>query len=107
MSEKDSLLRESIGARMHAQREFANKIARETDGIIRAALNRKISEAWTLADLEGRLTAAPRTEGEHYDVLLIDGQPFLELHDLTMGSPEPYEPGAPHIITATRNYRFL
>ena len=88
-------------------RAWANKIAAGTEAIIREGINRKIGSDWTLDSLAGRCRSE-RWEGATFETYFIDNQPFLELHDLVIPSPEePISPGAPYVLNATRNYRYL
>lgn len=99
-------LAESVNIADEARKAWANKIAAETDKIIREGLNRKIGEGWTLADLAGRCQSV-RFHGAAFETLYVDGRPFLELHDLEFPNPPPAKPGDPMTLNATRNYRFL
>lgn len=92
--------------RTESTEAWARKIGKGTDDIIRQGLNRKLGTDWTLATIAGRCTSV-RYKGDTFEVLSIDGEPFLELHDIEFPPPAPPKPGEPYIITATRNYRFI
>ena len=84
-------------------RLWAGDIARGTDAIIGKAILLATGERWQVLDMSRVLSR--RFNGEKYQTILLDGEPILELHDLTFDSGQ--SDAVSYILSASQNYRFL
>lgn len=84
--------------------QWSQKVARGTDAVIADALLLATGEEWTVIDVAKRVHSV-RINGDTFETIHLDGEPILELHDLTF-SDEQTNP-ARHVISANRQYRFL
>jgi hypothetical protein len=62
-------------------------IARGTDNIIATAILRATGQEWTLIDVKARMRSE-RYKGAAFQTILLDGEPILDLHDVTFENTE-------------------
>lgn len=87
-------------------RKASCDIAAGTDGIIAKAILLACGQAWTLIDVRQRVRSE-RFKDATFQTLFLDGEPILELHDVTFDSTPPATAGDNWKMSANQNYRFL
>jgi hypothetical protein len=74
------------------------------ESVIKQALSRALGDRWTMIDVKERCQFI-RQIGKPFQVLTLDGEPILQLHDPTY--MQPIRDGDRYIAKIDQQYRFL
>lgn len=89
--------------RTEFSRLWAGDIARGTDEIIGKAILLATGERWQVLDMSR--VKSRRFSGDAYQTILLDGEPILELHDLTFDKGK--SDALNYMLSASQKYRFM